>query len=129
MSRPEFVADHVLRWLPEQGPTRVRAEEVAVTTLQNDGTGPATIGYTIRGSTHVLADTLTTAFLREYAARAPGRLGNLPLYHRFHVLVSQCRHMKRLRPDDPARPAVLDFYAAEFAAAMGGDLVGSGRLV
>jgi hypothetical protein len=81
------------------------------------------------GGARSVADALTATFLREYAARAPRRLGNLPLYHGFNVLVSLCRHLKQLTPDDPARETVLDVYTREFEAATGGGLIGSERLV
>jgi hypothetical protein len=64
------------------------------------------------------ADLLTNAFLDEYAAHKPSRLGTLPFYWGFHVLVSLCRHLKQLQADDPAWGPTMDFYTGEFEAAM-----------
>jgi aminoglycoside phosphotransferase (APT) family kinase protein len=66
------------------------------------------------------ADLLTGAFLDEYAAHKPSRLGTLPFYWGFHILVSLCRHLKQLRADDPAWGPTMDFYTGEFEAAMSG---------
>jgi hypothetical protein len=66
------------------------------------------------------ANRLTDAFLGEYAAQQPARLGTFSFYRGFHVLVSLCRHMKQLQADDPAWPPVIDFYVGEFEEAMSG---------
>jgi hypothetical protein len=68
------------------------------------------------------ADLLTNAFLDEYAAHKPSRLGTLSFYWGFHVLVSMCRHLKQLRADDPAWGPTTEFYTGEFEAAMLGKL-------
>jgi aminoglycoside phosphotransferase (APT) family kinase protein len=68
------------------------------------------------------ADLLTRRFLEEYAAQAPSRLDTLPFYQGFHILVSLCRHMKQLQTDDPAWGSTIDFYTAEFEAAMSAKL-------
>jgi hypothetical protein len=68
------------------------------------------------------ADLLTNAFLDEYAARKPSRLGTLSFYWGFHILVSLCRHLKQLQADDPAWGPTMDFYTGEFEAAMSGKL-------
>jgi hypothetical protein len=68
------------------------------------------------------ANLLTSAFLEEYVAQKPSRLGTLPFYWGFHVLVSLCRHMKQLQADDPAWGPTMDLYTGEFEAAMSGKL-------
>ena len=68
------------------------------------------------------AGLLTNAFLDEYAAHKPSRLGTLSFYWGFHILVSLCRHLKQLQADDPAWGPTLDFYTGEFEAAMSGKL-------
>lgn len=68
------------------------------------------------------ANLLTSAFLDEYAAHKPSRLGTLSFYWGFHILVSLCRHLKQLQADDPAWGPTMDFYTGEFEAAMSGKL-------
>jgi aminoglycoside phosphotransferase (APT) family kinase protein len=68
------------------------------------------------------ADLLTSAFLNEYAAYKPSRLGTLSFYWGFHILVSLCRHLKQLQADDPAWGPTVDFYTGEFEVAMSGKL-------
>ena len=66
------------------------------------------------GGSRQRADALSRAFLAEYATRSGARLDNLPFYRGFHVLVSLCRHMKRLSADSPEWGSTLDLYEREF---------------
>jgi hypothetical protein len=75
----------------------------------------------LRGSgSTAQADLLTSAFLGEYAAEKPLRLGTLPFYWGFHILVSLCRHLRQLQADDAAWGPTIDLYTGEFEAAMSG---------
>jgi aminoglycoside phosphotransferase (APT) family kinase protein len=143
LGKMEEVADRRRPVEPVQGHGQFRPIHVflgagGVTVIDLDRSGPGDPARDVAEFIHRLrsalgrdggagphADALTTVFLREYADRAPGRLGNLPFYHGFQVLVSLCRHMKRLDPDDPARPAMLDFYARELEAVTSGRLLES----
>ncbi|HWP34620.1 MAG TPA: phosphotransferase, partial [Thermodesulfobacteriota bacterium] len=64
------------------------------------------------------AGPLTRAFLDEYTLGRSRALRPLPFYWGFHVLVSLCRHLKRLAPGDAALQPTIDFYASEFDAAL-----------
>jgi len=72
------------------------------------------------GGGTALADTLTRAFLDEYARERPGALSSFPFYHGAHIVASACRHLKRLGPDDPEWPTTVAFYEQEFADAVSG---------
>ena len=65
------------------------------------------------------ADMLTRAFLRTYAAENPEGVKNVPFRMGFLVLVSMCRHIKRMHKLDPAEAkATLEYYDAEFEEAV-----------
>ncbi len=55
VSRYDFVQKHVYSSLPENGGSSIRPGDFEVLTVQNDGTGPATLEYRIRGSTGLFA--------------------------------------------------------------------------
>jgi hypothetical protein len=70
------------------------------------------------GGARPVADALTRAFLEEYARERPGGLSSLPFYHGAHVVASCCRHLRRVRPEEPEWPRTLQFYTDEFADAV-----------
>ena len=74
------------------------------------------------GSATAAADTLTRAFLDEYARERSSGLASLPFYHVAHVVVSSCRHLKRLGPEAPDWQTTKEFYARELDDAVSGRL-------
>ena len=65
------------------------------------------------------ANALTQAFLDAYAARLP----NLPFYQGFHIVVSLCRHLKKLQADDPQWEPTINFYMGELEDAISGSFL------
>ena len=66
------------------------------------------------------ANTLTRAFLEEYIAESPFWLDNLSFYQGFHIVVSLCRHLKKLQADDPEWEPTINFYVEELEDAISG---------
>src|SRR6266702_298792 len=50
ISQPDFVRRHLCRFIPECRPEELQPEDIAARTIQNDGTGAATVEIEIRGS-------------------------------------------------------------------------------
>ena len=69
------------------------------------------------------ANTLTRAFLDEYTAEAPFWLDNLSFYQGFHIVVSLCRHLKKLQADDPEWEPMINFYVEELEDAISGQFL------
>lgn len=55
ISTYDFVQKHVCRYLPEYQDTQLQPDEFAASVVQNDGTGPATVKYSIKGSAGAFA--------------------------------------------------------------------------
>lgn len=75
------------------------------------------------------ANELTKTFLNEYLVQSPYQLEGLPFYGGFHVLVSLCRHIKRMQTDDPKWEQVINFYSNEFELAISNDYFGLSKLM
>ena len=67
------------------------------------------------------ADRLTDAFLAEYQAAGRPLPANLPFFRGFHVLVSLCRHMKRLHPEHSDWDGTISYYTEELENALQDD--------
>ena len=114
-------------------PIHVYIADEAVTVIDLDRSAPADPARDVAEYVHRMrstvhrtggsrerADALTAAFLKEYASLAPRNLGNLPFYMGFLVLVSLCRHAKKLERDDAQWEAVMGHYLAEYDDALSG---------
>ncbi len=66
-------------------------------------------------------ETLTDAFLQEYAKHVPpGQLVNLPFYAAAHALSSLARFLRRREPGSEGWERAAAFHAGEFEAALAG---------
>ena len=55
ISKRDFVRHYVGHVLPEYRGVSIRPDDVTICTVQNDGTGPASVAYRIGGSTTLFA--------------------------------------------------------------------------
>ena len=114
-------------------PIHVFLDGDTVTVIDVDRSGPADPARDVAEFVHRMRSTfrresgdreqaavLTRAFLREYSSGNPEGLRNLPFYLSFHVLVSLCRHMKRLPADDPGWDEMVGHYCEELKCALSG---------
>ena len=114
-------------------PIHVYVADETVTVIDLDRSGPADPSRDIAEFVHRMrstihrkqgprehADAMTAAFLGEYAKHVPRNLSNLPFYLGFLVLVSLCRHVRKLGQDDPEWEPVMTHYLEEFDAALAG---------